>query len=176
MATPEAPSEDTRHVYKNYQFLDTGYRLNDASRKKRFREVQLNLNNIDGFDIPMGCAIFVDDNERKLMYNYSVNITRTSNNGAEAVVTQSMDTHGLVRNTTLGARADDIVHYNAEYVTGPDNMFVLDTTKFEHVSNYKVRIKTSGKGYAPRAQLLFKPLGYYELYYMNWVYRSMRQR
>lgn len=176
MATPEAPSEDTRHVYKNYQFLDTGYRLNDASRKKRFREVQFNLNNIDGFDIPMGCAIFVDDNERKLMYNYSVNITQTSNNGAEAVVTQSMDTHGLVRNTTLGARDDEIVHYNAEYVTGSDNMFVLDTTKFEHVSNYKVRIKTSGKGYAPRAQLLFKPLGYYELYYINWVYRSMSQR
>lgn len=176
IATPEVPSEDTKHVYKNYQFLDTGYRLNDASRKKRFREVQFNLNNIDGFDIPMGCAIFVDDNERKLMYNYSVNITRTSNNGAEAVVTQSMDTHGLVRNTTLGARADEIVHYNAEYVTGSDNMFVLDTTKFEHVSNYKVRIKTSGKGYAPRAQLLFKPLGYYELYYINWVYRSMSQR
>lgn len=176
MATPDTPSEDTRHVYKNYQFLDTGYRLNDASRKKRFREVQFNLNNIDGYEIPMGCAIFVDDNERKLMYNYSVNITRTSNNGAEAVVTQSMDTHGLVRNTTLGARADEIVHYNAEYVTGPDNMFVLDTTKFEHVSNYKVRIKTSGKGYAPRAQLLFKPLGYYELYYINWVYRSMSQR
>lgn len=176
IATPEVPSEDTRHIYKNYQFLDTGYRLNDASRKKRFREVQFNLNNIDGLNIPMGCAIFVDDNERKLMYNYSVNITRTSNNGAEAVVTQSMDTHGLVRNTTLGARADEIVHYNAEYVTGPDNMFVLDTTKFEHVSNYKVRIKTSGKGYAPRAQLLFKPLGYYELYYINWVYRSMSQR
>lgn len=168
--------DKAKHVYKNYQFLDTGYRLNDASRKKRFREVQFNLNNIDGFDIPMGCAIFVDDNERKLMYNYSVNITRTSNNGAEAVVTQSMDTHGLVRNTTLGARADEIVHYNAEYVTGSDNMFVLDTTKFEHVSNYKVRIKTSGKGYAPRAQLLFKPLGYYELYYINWVYRSMSQR
>lgn len=174
---PRSSSPDkAKHVYKNYQFLDTGYRLNDASRKKRFREVQFNLNNIDGFDIPMGCAIFVDDNERKLMYNYSVNITRTSNNGAEAVVTQSMDTHGLVRNTTLGARADEIVHYNAEYVTGPDNMFVLDTTKFEHVSNYKVRIKTSGKGYAPRAQLLFKPLGYYELYYINWVYRSMSQR
>lgn len=176
IATPEVPSEDTKHVYKNYQFLDTGYRLNDASRKKRFREVQFNLNNIDGFDIPMGCAIFVDDNERKLMYNYSVNITQTSNNGAEAVVTQSMDTHGLVRNTTLGARDAEIVHYNAEYVTGSDNMFVLDTTKFEHVSNYKVRIKTSGKGYAPRAQLLFKPLGYYELYYINWVYRSMSQR
>lgn len=176
MPTPDTPSEDTRCIYKNYQFLDTGYRLTDVSRKKRFREVQFNLNNIDGFDIPMGCAIFVDDNERKLMYNYSVNITRTSNNGAEAVVTQSMDTHGLVRNTTLGARADEIVHYNAEYVTGSDNMFVLDTTKFEHVSNYKVRIKTSGKGYAPRAQLLFKPLGYYELYYINWVYRSMSQR
>lgn len=176
IATPEVPSEDAKHVYKNYQFLDTGYRLNDVSRKKRFREVQFNLNNIDGFDIPMGCAIFVDDNERKLMYNYSVNITQTSNNGAEAVVTQSMDTHGLVRNTTLGARADEIVHYNAEYATGSDNMFVLDTTKFEHVSNYKVRIKTSGKGYAPRAQLLFKPLGYYELYYINWVYRSMSQR
>lgn len=176
MATPEVSSEDARHVYKNYQFLDTGYRLNDASRKKRFREVQFNLNNVDGLNVPMGCAIFVDDNERKLMYNYSVNITQTSNNGAEAIVTQSMDTHGLVRNTTLGARDNEIVHYNAEYVTGPDNMFVLDTTKFEHVSNYKVRIKTSGKGYAPRAQLLFKPLGYYELYYINWVYRSMSQR
>lgn len=175
-ATPEASSEDARHVYKNYQFLDTGYRLNDASRKKRFREVQFNLNNIDGLNVPMGCAIFVDDNERKLMYNYSVNITQTSNNGAEAVVAQSMDTHGLVRNTTLGARDNEIVHYNAEYATGADNMFTLDTTKFEQVSNYKVRIKTSGKGYAPRAQLLFKPLGYYELYYINWVYRSMSQR
>lgn len=169
-------SEDTKYVYKNYQFLDTGYRLNDASRKKRFREVQFNLNNIDGLNVPMGCAIFVDDNERKLMYNYSVNITQTSNNGAEAIVTQSMDTHGLVRNTTLGARDDEIVHYNTEYATGSANMFTLDTTKFEQVSNYKVRIKTSGKGYAPRAQLLFKPLGYYELYYINWVYRSMSQR
>ena len=176
MATPDTPSEDTRCVYKNYQFLDTGYRLTDVSRKKRFREVQFNLNNIDGYEIPMGCAIFVDDNERKMLYNYSVNIVRTAENSAEAVVTQSMDTRGLVRNTTLGARDEDIVHYNKEYATGEQNMFLLDTTKFEQVSNYKVRIKTSGKGYSPRAQLLFKPKGYYELFYINWVYRSMSQR
>lgn len=163
-------------LYKNYQFLDTGYRLTDVSRKKRFREVQFNLNNIDGYEIPMGCAIFVDDNERKMLYNYSVNIVRTAENSAEAVVTQSMDTRGLVRNTTLGARDEDIVHYNKEYATGNENMFLLDTTKFEQVSNYKVRIKTSGKGYSPRAQLLFKPKGYYELFYINWVYRSMSQR
>ena len=124
----------------------------------------------------MGCAIFVDDNERKMLYNYSVNIVRTAENSAEAVVTQSMDTRGLVRNTTLGARDEDIVHYNKEYATGEQNMFLLDTTKFEQVSNYKVRIKTSGKGYSPRAQLLFKPKGYYELFYINWVYRSMSQR
>lgn len=163
-------------LYKNYQFLDTGYRLTDVSRKKRFREVQFNLNNIDGYEIPMGCAIFVDDNERKMLYNYSVNIVRTAENSAEAVVTQSIDTKGLVRNTTLGARDEDIVHYNKEYATGGQNMFLLDTTKFEQVSNYKVRIKTSGKGYSPRAQLLFKPRGYYELFYINWVYRSMSQR
>ena len=163
-------------LFKNYQFLDTGYRLTDVSRKKRFREVQFNLNNIDGYEIPMGCAIFVDDNERKMLYNYSVNIVRTAENSAEAVVTQSLDTRGLVRNTTLGARDEDIVHYNKEYATGEQNMFLLDTTKFEQVSNYKVRIKTSGKGYSPRAQLLFKPRGYYELFYINWVYRSMSQR
>ena len=163
-------------LFKNYQFLDTGYRLTDVSRKKRFREVQFNLNNIDGYEIPMGCAIFVDDNERKMLYNYSVNIVRTTENSAEAVVTQSIDTRGLVHNTTLEARAEDIVHYNKEYATGKENMFLLDTTKFEQVSNYKVRIKTSGKGYSPRAQLLFKPKGYYELFYINWVYRSMSQR
>ena len=163
-------------LFKNYQFLDTGYRLTDVSRKKRFREVQFNLNNIDGYEIPMGCAIFVDDNERKMLYNYSVNIVRTTENSAEAVVTQSIDTRGLVHNTTLEARDEDIVHYNKEYATGEDNMFLLDTTKFEQVSNYKVRIKTSGKGYSPRAQLLFKPKGYYELFYINWVYRSMSQR
>lgn len=163
-------------LFKNYQFLDTGYRLTDVSRKKRFREVQFNLNNIDGYEIPMGCAIFVDDNERKMLYNYSVNIVRTAENSAEAVVTQSLDTRGLVRNTTLRARDEDIVHYNKEYATGEQNMFLLDTTKFEQVSNYKVRIKTSGKGYSPRAQLLFKPKGYYELFYINWVYRSMSQR
>ena len=163
-------------LFKNYQFLDTGYRLTDVSRKKRFREVQFNLNNIDGYEIPMGCAIFVDDNERKMLYNYSVNIVRTTENSAEAVVTQSIDTRGLVHNTTLEARDKDIVHYNKEYATGKENMFLLDTTKFEQVSNYKVRIKTSGKGYSPRAQLLFKPKGYYELFYINWVYRSMSQR
>ena len=172
ISNPDLP----RFLYKNYQFLDTGYRLTDVSRKKRFREVQFNLNNIDGYEIPMGCAIFVDDNERKMLYNYSVNIVRTAENSAEAVVTQSMDTRGLVRNTTLGARDEDIVHYNKEYATGEQNMFLLDTTKFEQVSNYKVRIKTSGKGYSPRAQLLFKPRGYYELFYINWVYRSMSQR
>ena len=172
ISNPDLP----RFLYKNYQFLDTGYRLTDVSRKKRFREVQFNLNNIDGYEIPMGCAIFVDDNERKMLYNYSVNIVRTAENSAEAVVTQSLDTRGLVRNTTLGARDEDIVHYNKEYATGEQNMFLLDTTKFEQVSNYKVRIKTSGKGYSPRAQLLFKPKGYYELFYINWVYRSMSQR
>ena len=172
ISNPDLP----RFLYKNYQFLDTGYRLTDVSRKKRFREVQFNLNNIDGYEIPMGCAIFVDDNERKMLYNYSVNIVRTTESSAEAVVTQSLDTRGLVRNTTLGARDEDIVHYNKEYATGEQNMFLLDTTKFEQVSNYKVRIKTSGKGYSPRAQLLFKPKGYYELFYINWVYRSMSQR
>lgn len=172
IANPDSPL----FLYKNYQFLDTGYRLTDVSRKKRFREVQFNLNNIDGYEIPMGCAIFVDDNERKMLYNYSVNIVRTAENSAEAVVTQSLDTSGLVRNTTLGARDEDIVHYNKEYATGNENMFLLDTTKFEQVSNYKVRIKTSGKGYSPRAQLLFKPRGHYELFYINWVYRSMSQR
>ena len=165
-------------TWENVQFLDTGYRATDVVRKKRFRELQYVLNNTGRTEITMGCAIFVDDMERKPMYDYEVNLVPTTDNSLEAIITQSLNTSGLVRNTTEGAKELDEVHNVLLPNATPEgnNLFKLDVSKFEYISNYKVRVKISGKGCNAKAQLLFKPKDFYELYCVNWVFRSMNQR
>ena len=165
-------------TWGNVQFLDTGYRATDVVRKKRFRELQYVLNNTGRTEITMGCAVFVDDMERKPMYDYEVNLVPTTDNSLEAIITQSLNTSGLVRNTTEGAKELDEVHNVLLPNATPEgnNLFKLDVSKFEYISNYKVRVKISGKGCNAKAQLLFKPKDFYELYCVNWVFRSMNQR
>lgn len=165
-------------VWGNTQFLDTGYRAVDVVRKKRFRELQCVLNNTGRTEITMGCSVFVDDMERKPLYDYEVNLVPTTDNSLEAVITQSLNTTGVVRHTTEDAKDMCDVHNVLFPNSTPEgnNLFKLDVSKFEYISNYKVRVKISGKGCNAKAQLLFKPKDFYELYCVNWVFRSMNQR
>lgn len=158
--------------WKNYQYIDTGYRETDAIRKKRFREFQFNINNIGGAQIGMGCGIIIDDIERKMMYNYDVLIKRETNSTVSAVLVPKLNDEVFVNTISNEEGAKNkfpYQDYNEEEI-------LLDLSKTDVATNYKARVKVSGKGYNAKAQLLFKPNSDYELTYTNWVYRSMNQR
>lgn len=171
-----APGGNVHNKYGNVQYIDTGYRNFDEARKKRFREIQFNINCTSNTIFPIKCAIHIDDVERKPMYDYTVQYT-TTDGVLTATVIPSVNNHGIVQHRTEGAEDNNVIGYNAQpSVQFGSSMFRLDTSKFISATNCKVRIKTSGKGYYSRFQLICNPEATYDLSYINWIYRSMNQR
>ena len=178
-------------VFDNRQYLDTGNRSLDSTRKKRFRELQFCINNTGGKEVEIANAFFLDEQERRPMYAYELQYTPSEDGLTQTVqLVPSTNIDNIVQQTTLGARENNLVGYNVQdgSIVNPDtiehntptgtayNLFVLDTSKFKYASNYKLRIKVSGKGYLPKTQLLIHTTEPYNLTGIGWVYRSMNQR
>ena len=58
--------------YRNYQFLDTGYRTDRLHYNKRYRELQIHVNNMDSKDLSFGTEFYIDGSIRESIYKYNV--------------------------------------------------------------------------------------------------------
>ena len=150
-------------VIKNYQYLDTGYRILTTSVdfKKRFREVQFSLNNISQKPLTFYTEFLIDGNLRKDSQGYTTRVVYDENdNTTGTLVVERPYLAPIVTpgNTTL------------------NETFVLDNTAFPELAYWKVRVQVSGKGYTPRLQLVCQSEEPYSLFSMNWVYRTMNSR
>lgn len=146
--------------FRNYQFLDTGYRTDDIHMNKRYRELQLQLNNVDAKDLNFGTELYIDGDIRESVYKYEV--------------TQAID--------------EMVEDYNIAYVEPMvfmdipvdsidySNIWTLSKGLNPEISLWKVRMQVSGKGTAPRLKLASRNETRFQILGLNWVYRMMHMR
>lgn len=161
--TNPADTMDLGHItrkYGNYQYLDTGYRNISPELKKRFREVQFNVNTLTQKQLRFYTSFIVDDAERLGMYDYHVSYctdTNDPNFGVLYVERNLAEPFETKSTTTLGT-------------------WTLDSSVFPDLSVIRVRYRVSGKGYGGSIKLLSLNETPYELLNVSWVYRTMFAR
>ena len=164
-------------VFQNLQLLDTGYREHNTQFKKRYREIQFKVNNISKKSMQFGTEFRLDEQTRKGLYSYTID----HDGEALVVVPEFLDIITDAGQTVLEEN-DTIYKTDAEYITPSEivelktNHWQLDISTLWDVSIKKIRLKVSGKGYAPRLILVSLNLEPYELMNFNWVYRTMHGR
>ena len=160
---------DDLFVFKNWQYIDTGYRDDALERKKRYRELQLQLNNIEGADLNFGFSFILDGQERYSYYAYET----------EHIIDENDPNYGLIY--ILGSPYMNLnmnrLETPNETILGEDiNAWSLNQSMFPEVSLWKIRAHVSGKGAAPRMKLLSRNTNRFELMNINWVCRYMNTR
>jgi len=145
--------------YSNYQLLDTGYHDYILEAKKRFRELQFFINNLSTVNLNFNLGFILDNTTRIPLYTYT-QTTETQNNTVVTYLTRSHELTEIVPNQ---------LNYTA-------NLFTLNQLSFPQVKLWKIRTGISGKGYAPRFQLLGTTQVDYEIINYIWVYRQMNLR
>lgn len=153
-----------RYTFNNWQFLDTGYRDDNTYLNKRFRELQLQLNNSEGKNLEFGLEFLLDGERRTTHLAFET----------EYVLDESDPNYGLAHIQTTPI--ENVVLPNTTDLGEAPDTWVLDQSLFPELSLWKVRIPVSGKGMAPRVRLLSKNPSRFELPGINWIYRAMNMR
>ena len=170
----------------NHQLMDTGYREQNNTYKKRFREIQFKVNVTGEESLQFGTEFILDEQVRKPMYNLvSRHITDplAPDYGWVYVERVFADPEDVLGATVLDDEVSQEVPYIAtshtvsnDVIMLQSNRWILDVSQLAHVIAYKVRFKVSGKGYAPRFVLVSFNDRPYELLSHAWVYRTMNAR
>ncbi len=155
-------------TFPNKQMLDTGYRDANPFINKRYRELQLQINNIDNVDMEFGMDFHIAGEPRNTDFMYEVS----------QVIDEMKQDEGI-------AYIDATPYLPIPWVDGEERKGEIDKTNLwtlEHstdnpdISLWKVRASVSGKGVAPRLRLFTKNMFNYQLLGVNWIYREMNMR
>lgn len=155
----------TEH-YDNFNYIDTGNIALDDANTKRFREVQLNLVNMEHTKISFYADFKVDGQERVQATNYvlqHITDNRDPDYG-QIYITPIEETNIDLYGTTVLAESDSSDHWE------------LDLSRFPDLNMATVRFNLQGRGRRGSLQLLNTSLKRYELSDINWVYRTMSGR
>lgn len=147
-------------VFYNKQFLDTGYREASPFINKRYRELQLQINNLDNVDMEFGMDFNIAGEPRNTYFKYEVS----------QVIDELYQDRAIVYL--------DATPYMEIPADGIDksNLWTIHNSLTPDISLYKVRAAISGKGVAPRMRLYTRNQFNYQLLGMNWIYREMNMR
>lgn len=179
-------SEDQKNVdipTNNYQFLDTGNRDINTDMKKRFREYQFKIRNINATSLGLRTSFLVDGSVRKDLQRYVPRYITDPTTGESVIVVErtfndSQETYKVekvVVSTRMLQDSGELTPTTLANLTDPD-YWVLEQSALPGRTFTKVRVLISGKGYTPRAQLLSTNLKTFEVLGHNWVYRTMHGR
>ena len=176
----------------NYQYLDTGNRDINTDMKKRFREFQFKIRNVNATSLGMHTSFLIDGSLRRDLQKFSPRyITDESTGEAVIVIERTLD-----NNPNYLSFVPEYKITRVDRVIVPENMlqdsgeltpttlaestdpdyWVIDQSAFPGRTFWKIRVAISGKGYTPRAQLLSTNLKHFEVLGHNWVYRTMHGR
>ena len=159
-------------IFYNWQFLDSGYRNEILEYLKRYREIQIQINDIDGINLKFGLDFFLDNDIRMRWYDYEIeHIIDPShpNYGQLYVVRKEIPNIEVPLTTTL-LGSDEYTEKQRERV------WTLDQSRFPEVSLWKIRMPVSGKGAAPRIKFVSQNDCRFEFMSINWVCRTMNAR
>lgn len=166
-------------IQKNYQYLDTGYRVltGAVDIKKRFREVQFSINNASQKALTFYTSFIVDGNLRKDMRGYITKMMVDPDDPKTGVL---LVEHPYIDEEVIPEFVVTVKDYVSPDITPGDttlnDTFVLDNTQLPDLAYWKIRVGVSGKGYVPRLQILSVNDKEYSLLSTNWVYRTMNSR
>ncbi len=161
--------DNTTLTFNNWQFLDTGFVEDNSHFYKRYREMQLMLNNIDGAPLEYGMEFIIDGQTRISFIQYEV----------EQVLDADDPNYGLMylqAVPVMNLPVDGIEAINTTILGEGENIWKLDQSVFPDISIWRIRSPISGKGAAPRLRLLSKNSSRFELISVNWIYRIMNMR
>ena len=148
-------------VFPNKQMLDTGYRDSSIFINKRYRELQLQINNINNVDMEFGMDFQIAGEPRNTDFLYEVSQTIDEIHEDEGILYIDATPY-------MSVDSADIDKINTWMLEHSDPDF--------DISLWKIRASISGKGTAPRLRLFTKNMFNYQLLGINWIYREMNMR
>ena len=160
-------SQDEYYTFKNYQFIDTGYKKDALHTKKRYREIQFQINNLDQKNLNFGMDYILDGSPRRVMYKYEVSQMIDELDPEYGIVYIDSDPLDFGPFPHTDFDIDDI---------DLTNQWSIDQNLIPEVSLWKVRVAVSGKGYAPRLRLYSRNEKRFELMNINWISKIMHMR
>ena len=183
--TPIAAYEAV-HVWRNYQYFDSGYREHNSNFKKRYRELQFVINNRSTKGLKFYTDFFIDGEQRRNHYMYQVihNVDPTSPNYGEITVERVLgapiEANEDYGSATIQAVLGSPISTPGSTILGASlvdaEAWELDVSEFPNTSFWKVRFPVSGKGYTPRMVILSKNELAYEFLNTSWIYHPMYSR
>lgn len=176
-----------KQFFKNYQYIDTGYREHESDFKKRYRELQFKLNNYAQLDLTFYTQFMIDGRVRQDEADHEIHQVVDRNDPRFGVITYDRvyneeAGHHIPGATILGTSPlledEDGRFYlhNPEETTVDKLMWKLDVSEFPETVFWKTRFPVSGKGYVPRLKILNMDQEKYEMLNISWVYRSLYSR
>lgn len=161
-------SDADQYYFKNYQYLDTGYRSDQYHTNKRYREMQYQINNLDYRKLEFGMDFLIDGETRMTFVEYNT----------EQVVDETNERYGMVyiEPTPIMNIPIDELNIIPDEIAFRANHWTLDESLFPEVNLWKIRVPVSGKGKAPRVRLVSYNESRFEISRINWVYRMMYMR
>ena len=160
------------NTFRNYQLLDTGNREHVTTIKKRYRELQLTLNNVGKIALRFYTDFYLDGGMRKGKYTYTTHhdvdpLSPTYGLLYVERILLDPDLIPVVAGPGITTLAED--EAETEYWT-------LDNAMFPDITFWKIRIPVTGKGYTPKMVLVSMNESRYELLTNSWVYKGMYAR
>jgi hypothetical protein len=169
--------------FKNWQYIDTGYRNHEQQIKKRYRELQFKLNNISQQSLQFGTEFLIDDMLRKDLFKYSVAQYDTDPESPYfgwIYIDREYANPEVAVGSAMLADLDEEIYPSDTILTSGDvlqsNKWVLNYSTLARIASTKVRFPVSGKGYCPRLKLLSFNEQLYEILTIGYVYRIMNAR
>lgn len=147
-------------LFPNKQMIDTGFRDMNLFVNKRYRELQLHINNLNNVDMEFGMDFQISGEPRNTYFLYEVSQTIDEINQDKGIAY-------LDATPYLPIEAEEI---------DKTNRWTLKHSLIPDVSLWKVRASVSGKGTAPRLRLFTRGMFNYQLLGINWIYREMNMR
>ena len=186
--TPEDDIEQTcidNMYFKNYQYIDTGYREHESDFKKRFRELQFKLNNYAQVDLTFYTQFMIDGYIRQSDANYEIHQIVDPADPRFGTITYDRvyaDGQQITGSTILGVtelledEEGRLYKHNPEELINDKLMWELDNSSFPETVFWKSRFPVSGKGYVPRLKILNMDQESYEILNISWVFRMLYSR
>lgn len=153
-------SYDEYFTYRNYQYLDTGYKARDTYVNKRYREMQMQISNPKNSRLQFAMNFMIAGEPRNLCYKYEVS----------QVIDEFNDDSGIVY-------VDSIPYVELDPTKiDRSNLWTIENNLSETIDFWKVRTAISGKGAAPRLKLNSMNEESFSLISLGWIYRVMNMR
>jgi hypothetical protein len=175
--TTEQAEATAPFVLENWQLLDTGSLNQNSDLKKRFREYQLKINNLSSSSLTFYSNFLIDKGIRlcEVLYSYE-ELPDDDEEDFNSLIIQAQPLTGNYGQPIVVSSEEASVKRQISTEFTNLGSWTLSKSKFPGITDYKVRVPVSGKGYLPRMIIISYNKDPYELLSCATVYRQLNSR